>query len=290
MSANLITGNLFSPITAAEDSDFQAGFCGNVTKIMPVGNEMALSIEDANTIAVADGVIITKEGRRIQIDTGDIDEFTIPTGTQGTTAYYVIGFHLYTDSNTAAELCETFVEAVESSSSTITENTFKEGYTEVYVPLGMVVQDGVNLDSVTALLDVADTIESIAASIGSTDISAIGDGTVKGAISTLNSNLDANVLGTTVDITSYIGSIYTFPSDGYVKVRADTDGTDTCAITASVLGAGTNNTPRASFSVESKAKSGGDRWASLYVKKGMRFSCGVTGTSSLANTYFVPIQ
>lgn len=166
MSANLITGDLFSPITAAQDSDFQAGINGNVTQILAVGSEMALTISDASTISCADGVIVTKEGRRIQIDNGSTEEFTIPTGTQGTTAYYIIGFHLYTDSDTAAQLCETFVEAVESSSSTITENTFRDGYTEVYVSLGMVVQDGVSIDSVTSLLDVQTTISELNSNLG----------------------------------------------------------------------------------------------------------------------------
>lgn len=208
MGANLITGNLFSPITAAEDSDFQAGICGNVTTIMPVGSEMALSILDANTISAADGVVITKEGRRIQIDIGDTEEFTIPTGTQGVTAYYIIGFHLYTDNDTGAELCETFVEAVESSSSTITENTFRDGNTEVYVSLGMVVQDGVNLDSVTALLSVADSIESLSQAISqlNTDLD-----TVKDRLS------DKSTIGTPVILTNNV--TFTVPSDGYVRIN-----------------------------------------------------------------------
>lgn len=113
---------------------------------------------------------------------------------------------------------------------------------------------------------------------------------VESVLNELKSDLTANVFGTTVDITSYIGNIYTFPSDGYVKLHANTDGTNTCLILGNVLGAGSDNTPRATFEAESKAQSGGDRWASLYVKKGMRFSCSVTGTSAQASTYFVPIE
>lgn len=113
---------------------------------------------------------------------------------------------------------------------------------------------------------------------------------VETVLNDIKSDLTANVLGATVDITSHIGSIYTFPSDGYVKLHANTDGTNTCVVQGNILGAGSDNTPRATIDAESKAQSGGDRWASLYVKKGMRFACTVTGTSGQASTYFVPLQ
>lgn len=157
MSANLITGNGFSPITASMDADFQSGIVGDKTVILPIGSNMALSIEDANTIKADDGVIVTKEGRRIQIDNGAVEEWTIPTGSQGQTKYYIVGFHLYTDDE-ANELCETFVEEVDNASSTIAENTFRGGATEVYISLGRIKQVGVNLDSVTELIPVSKSI------------------------------------------------------------------------------------------------------------------------------------
>ena len=160
MSANLITGNGFSPITASMDADFQSGIVGDKTVILPIGSNMALSIEDANTIKADDGVIITKEGRRIQIDNGAIEEWTIPTGAQGQTKYYIVGFHLYTDDE-ANEICETFVEEVDNATSTITENTFRGGATEVYISVGRIKQIGVSLDSVTELIPSIDSINGI---------------------------------------------------------------------------------------------------------------------------------
>ena len=160
MSAKLITGNGFSPIMASDDADYQAGISGNATLIMPVGSQMALAIEDANTIKADDGVIVTKEGRRIQIENGAIEEWVIPTGTQGQTKYYIIGFHLYTDES-ANELCESFVEAMSNATDTIPEQTIRGGASEVYVSLARVKQIGVNLDSVTALLTVGESINSI---------------------------------------------------------------------------------------------------------------------------------
>lgn len=166
MSANLITGNLFKPIYAYQDADYQAGISGNVTSIMPVGSQMALSIEDANTIKADDGVLITKEGRRIQIDAGAIEEWSIPTGTQGQTNYYIVGFRLYTGDD-SAELCETFVEQMENATDTIPENTFRSGATEVYVSLGRVVQNGINLESVTGLLDTSMSLEELIVALAS---------------------------------------------------------------------------------------------------------------------------
>jgi hypothetical protein len=164
MSANLITGNLFSPILASQDSDYQAGVSGDKTLILPVGAKMSLEIEDANTIRANDGVLVTKEGRRVQIDTGAVEEWSIPTGTQGETSYYLIGFHLYTTEE-SAEICETFIEKVASATDTITENTFKGGATEVYITLGRVTQDGINLDSVEGLIDTADSLTDLGAKI-----------------------------------------------------------------------------------------------------------------------------
>lgn len=164
MSANLITGNLFSPILASQDSDYQAGVSGDKTLILPVGAKMSLEIEDANTIRANDGVLVTKEGRRVQIDTGAVEEWSIPTGTQGETSYYLIGFHLYTTEE-SAEVCETFIEKVASATDTITENTFKGGATEVYITLGRVTQDGINLDSVEGLIDTADSLTDLGTKI-----------------------------------------------------------------------------------------------------------------------------
>jgi len=195
MSANLITGNLFKPIYAYQDADYQAGISGNVTSIMPVGSQMALSIEDANTIKADDGVLITKEGRRIQIDAGAIEEWSIPTGTQGQTNYYIVGFRLYTGDN-SAELCETFVEQMENATDTIPEATFRGGATEVYISLGRVVQSGINLDSVTSLVQIAQSFED-----------------VKNAISQLNNDLGSKSSASAVTGNDAFSKIATLNSD-----------------------------------------------------------------------------
>ena len=186
--ATLINGNGNNAVYAQQDADLYAGALGESTRILNVGSKLAYTIEDANTIAVADGVILTKEGRRIQVDVGSVDEFTIPTGSAGVTRYYIIGYHLYTDGS-ANQKCETFVQLMASESETIPEAEFREGATEVYVSLYRIKQIGLNLDTITALLSVGIALTDMTDVIGDTDISGIGDGTLTGGLNAVNQNL-----------------------------------------------------------------------------------------------------
>lgn len=149
--ATLINGNGNPRIYAAQDADLIAALDGDITGIAQIGNKFAATAVDAYTISVADGVIVTKEGRRIQLDAGSTDMFVIPTGTTGVTNYYIIGYKLTTQSDDS-QIAETFVQLMSSSSETITEDTFRAGATDVYVSLYRVQQDGVNLGTITGLL------------------------------------------------------------------------------------------------------------------------------------------
>lgn len=155
--AKLINGNGNPAIYAAEDADMIAALAGDVTGIARVGNQFEATEEDANTIGLADGVIITKEGRRIQLDAGQTDLFTIPSGSTGVTNYYIIGYKLTTAAD-STQVCENFVQKMNSSSETITENTFRGGATDVYVSLYRVTQIGFTIDSVAGLLPELPTI------------------------------------------------------------------------------------------------------------------------------------
>lgn len=156
--ARLINGNGNRAIYAAQDADLIASLAGNVTCIANVGNKYAVTIEDANTIGLADGVIITKEGRRIQLDAGDVDLFAIPTGSSGVTNYYIIGYKLVQQAD-SSQVAETFVQKMSSSSETIPEDTFRSGATDVYVSLYRVQQNGVNLGTITGLLPELKTLQ-----------------------------------------------------------------------------------------------------------------------------------
>ena len=209
--ATLINGNGNPAIYAQQDADFYNGIMGPRTRILNVGSKMAATIEDANTIAIADGVIITKEGRRVQVDVGNVDEFIIPTGQAGTTRYYIIGYHLYTDGS-ANQLCETFVQLMASGSETITEDEFREGATEVYVSLYRIEQAGLTLNDPEALLTVGDSVSQIEDDIDD----------IEGDISQINSDLSELIH--TVTIPSYTALVdgvipmYNIPKEAKIVI------------------------------------------------------------------------
>lgn len=140
MAVQLINGNGFEGCTAQVDADFYEGLSGGVTGVMQVGRKMAAAIV-SNAPRVYDGVILTKEGRRIQIPFGEYVDFLIPTGTAGVTAYYIIGFKLVTASDDT-QTCEPFVQAMQTAAATIPEGMLKEGTAEVYISLYRVTQNG----------------------------------------------------------------------------------------------------------------------------------------------------
>ena len=162
--AILINGNGNPAIYPDQDADWFASIFGGQTAITGVGSQFAAEIEDANTIAVADGVIITKEGRRIQLDANQSDIFDIPTGAQGTTNYYIIGYCLTTNDD-SSQTAETFVQLMENATDTIEEDTFRDGADKVYVSLYRVTQTGFTLDTPELLLPKVESITQLNADL-----------------------------------------------------------------------------------------------------------------------------
>ena len=164
--AKLINGNGSEGITAQIDADFWSGFTGGVTGIMPAGEQMAATIVD-NQPRIADGVLLTKEGRRVQIDADGYEDFTIPAGVVGVTAYYIIGFKLVTAANETQSV-ETFVQQ-STADGTINEGMIRDGDAEVYISLYRIIQtDTVNAVG-DCLLPVFSPLGSTADSGGSDD-------------------------------------------------------------------------------------------------------------------------
>ena len=158
--ATLINGNGNLAITAQQDADWFASVMGPQTAILDVGEQFEADLLDANTIRVKDGVILTKEGRRIQLDANDIDTFEVPNGAQGVTNYYIIGYHLYTNDQ-SEQLCETFIQLMDSSTDTIPEDTFRDGEDEVYVSLYRVTQVDLTITSIAGLLPLGSDIKAV---------------------------------------------------------------------------------------------------------------------------------
>lgn len=153
MSVTLINGDGNPRVLASQDADWYGALTGQKTCIVPINDNLSATITDSNTIEIGSGVCITKEGRRVQIDEGDIEEIIIPTGTQGVDTYYIIGFHLYINES-GQQVAETFVETMASATDTITETTFKEGSSSIYVSLYRVHRSGLLMDGIERIIPI----------------------------------------------------------------------------------------------------------------------------------------
>lgn len=142
--AVLVNGIGYGPVLAPQDAMLDAGLVGGNNRILPCAQKMALTIVDSNTIRAGSGVLITSEGKRIQNMVGSYDDFSIPAGTVGTTAYYIIGYHLYVNAQSKEQI-ETFVRAANSPQATIPQGALINGDSDVYVSRAMVQQDGTEL-------------------------------------------------------------------------------------------------------------------------------------------------
>lgn len=193
--ATLINGNGNLAIYAQQDADWYAALMGGQTVITAVGNQFAYELLDANTIGVKDGVIITTEGRRIQLDANAIDSFDIPTGAQGTTNYYIIGYHLVTG-DLSEQTCETFVQLMENGTDTIPEGSFRDGDDEVFISLYRVEQNDLTIGTITLLLPQL-------------------SGSFQSQITELNNDLTDYSVNTPLrNVTYYNGKLYQITSTG----------------------------------------------------------------------------
>lgn len=233
--AKLINGNGNPAIYAAEDADLIASLAGNVTCIANVGNKYAATEEDATTIRLDDGVIITKEGRRIQLEAGESDTFYIPTGTSGQTNYYIIGYKLVQNAD-STQVAEQFVQKMNSSSETITEDTFRSGATEVYVSVYRVTQVGFTIDSISGLLpelldnaSIKDNIDQINRTLFK-KISVVADG-VK------NKSTLFNELFAKIDF-SILNERAVLKDDTYTFTLSNTNGSSFCVFGGVTYSAG----------------------------------------------------
>lgn len=133
-------------VTSAEDRDFYAGIFGSDLFALDVGAKFDYEITSNTTITVADGVLVC-EGGRLQITNGSIDTFTIPTGTANVTSYYIIGYRVYADGTAT----EQFVRKMANATATIDRASIRSGSNDSYLSLYRVVQNGINIESVTPL-------------------------------------------------------------------------------------------------------------------------------------------
>ena len=137
-------------VTAQMDADLFLGIFGDAKLVLKVGNQMAASIVDNNTVRIADGVLVT-QGRDIHVLPNTHDDFTIETGSQSETRYDIIGYHLYREDS--KELCETFVQKNVGEAGEIEEDILRDGANEVFVSVYKVKIVGLTIAELIPLYD-----------------------------------------------------------------------------------------------------------------------------------------
>lgn len=174
--ATLVTAEGYEDVYAQFDADLYCGLSGGGR--LETGGNMAYSIPDANVVRIADGMLITEEGRTIIIPVGSYDDFQIPVGATGVTSYYILGYRLYTNGSNV-RVAEQFVYTA-SSATDVPQNsgTLRDGAVQYYVSVYRVKQVGLTIDAVTPLIgilhpltyfeDILDDIASLRTSLTST--------------------------------------------------------------------------------------------------------------------------
>lgn len=274
--AILINANGYSPVTAQEDADLYAGLVGDGRYVLAsVGNKMTAEAISSNLVRVMDGVMIT-HGRMLYIGAGSYDEFTIQTGSQGSTNYYIIGYHIYTDSS-SDEHCETFVRQMSNATATITEASLRDGASESYVSLYRVTQSGINIASIEALFD------ETAGVGGKLDGSGLNSD-YAGIISSHGSDTDA-------PSTSVIYKLYQSFQDGVTKIynAVVSNGVTPASKALSVIVAGINAIRSGGTAAASQILTG----ATAYVNKelvtgSMPDNGAVSATVAPGASYTIP--
>ena len=160
--AMLLNGDGYQGITAQEDADLYAGLAGSGRIVLNVGRRMECEIIDNNTVRIYDGELVSK-GRRIHIDAGTWDNFTIPTGSQGATRYYTLGYRLYNSGG--QQKCEQLIHT-DDSQVTYAEADLRDGDAETYVSVYRITQEGLNLTNIEALYKSVSGLEEVAGQLG----------------------------------------------------------------------------------------------------------------------------
>jgi hypothetical protein len=150
--ATLINGDGNQAVYAAQDADLLSGaITNNKTVILDVGEKFRAEVLSSSIIEVHDGVILTKEGRRIELDQNAVDLFEFPAGAQGVVSWYYIGYKLEIDED-SHQICSTFVQKMDSEGDTIPEGSFRDGDQEVYISIYHVQQDTLGVLTPTLVL------------------------------------------------------------------------------------------------------------------------------------------
>lgn len=189
----LITGYAGTPhVTAAQQGACNAAMYGTGKYVLGVGSQFAYEIVSNNLIKIQDGYAIN-QGRLMGIDNTLYEEMIIDNGLQGVKRVDLICMKYTQNVDTGVETVEMVIVKGTSGDTYADPSTVSgdilAGAAEDDFPLYRVKIDGINIVAVEPLFHIMVPAKKIMDKLGTTDISAIGDGTATGAISAINTNL-----------------------------------------------------------------------------------------------------
>lgn len=149
-------------VSSAEDGARQAGTLGLGCYALSTGSKLSATMEDANTLVVADGDVMMN-GRHVSLP--DPTSFTIPTGVQGQKVSNIAVLR-YQKAADSVESVTPLVLTGEPSTGTPTdpahnEGSILDGDSPVDFPLYRVVIDGINAGDPEPLFETIPTIDSL---------------------------------------------------------------------------------------------------------------------------------
>ena len=198
---NIITGYRGEPhVSSQQERDVNIGIFGSGTYIVNLGSNMAATVISANEVQIADGLVIA-EGCSAEIAKGMSESVTIENGTQGMQRIDLIVVRYTKNSSTAVEDMQLAVitgtpATASPSVPAYTTGSIANGDTLVEFPLYKVNIDGISIESVTRMVNIASLAQQ-------TDVNAlstkIGTGTpnttaknLVGAVNELLPKVNAN--------------------------------------------------------------------------------------------------
>lgn len=197
-------------ITSNDDQGLLQGIFGTGNYILPVRGRFAATLISSNELQIADGEGVL-QGVHFRVEPGTTDSVTIENGAQGMQRIDLICARYEKDTESGVESMSWINHkgtpaASNPAQPSYTAGDLLAGDTLAEFPIYAVRLNGITVQSVTQLA----TILSPQALIGNNSISGIGDGTLTGAISALNSNLSVQDSGR---ITPTSGTINASSSD-----------------------------------------------------------------------------
>ena len=165
-------------VSSADDGARQAGTVGLGCYVLSTGSKLSATMEDANTLVVADGDAMMY-GRHVRMP--DATSFTIPTGVQGqkVSNLAVIRYEVGADSveSVTPVVLTGEPSAGEPADPEYEDGSILEGATVADMPLYRVVTDGVNAEDPVPLFDLlapmADLRDSISLVVTHQDVNVL---------------------------------------------------------------------------------------------------------------------